>query len=632
MHNKLLSLALFTITIITVSSCNAQETYLGRNSIVSAHPRILLIKGDEKNLKNNILTDKTLNEVQQVIINETDKIINLSSSQRILIGRRLLDKSRECLHRLFFLSYCYRMTGEQRYLKKANEELLAVCAFDDWNPSHFLDVAEITTAVSIAYDWLYNDLSSIDRNIVKSAILIKGLQPSLDPKFNEWLKWTNNWNQVCNTGMAYGALAIYEDNPELAKTILNRSIGSIKLAMSTYEPNGNFPEGYSYWNYGTAFNVMLISALQKAFGTDFGLKNLPGFLETAHYMENMTGPTNQSFNYSDSFEPSSDLLDVSMFWFANQLSDPSLLYVECGYLQNNAPSTYANNRLLPALMLWANRKNLKSFVEPKDKMWIGKGNNPVAMMRTSWSDKNAIYVGIKAGTPNANHGHMDIGSFVMDANGERWAMDLGGSDYTSLEAKGINIWDMSQTSQRWDVFGYNNSSHNTLTVNNTHQDVSGNATFINSSPNPGFMNIVANLTSAYKSLLSTSTRGIAIVNRQYVVVRDEISAIQSETTVRWTMATPAIINILSDREAELSINGKKMIVKILEPQNVVIKTWKADQNNYLLGPVNKNANFIGFDLQLQNTNLTPITVLLIPENSKPQNIDDKVPNIKNWPK
>ena len=55
-------------------------------------------------------------------------------------------------------------------------------------------------------------------------------------------------------------------------------------------PDGAYPEGYGYWGYGTSFNVMFISAIEKLFGKDFGLNEMPGFLKTAGYLENMTGP------------------------------------------------------------------------------------------------------------------------------------------------------------------------------------------------------------------------------------------------------------------------------------------------------------------------------------------------------
>ena len=97
------------------------------------------------------------------------------------------------------------MTREEKYLKRAEKELLAVSAFSDWNPSHFLDVAEMTMAAAIGYDWLYSALAESSRTRIKEAILEKGIRPSFNSRHNNWLKAPHNWNQVCNAGMTFGA-------------------------------------------------------------------------------------------------------------------------------------------------------------------------------------------------------------------------------------------------------------------------------------------------------------------------------------------------------------------------------------------------------------------------------------------
>ena len=130
------------------------------------------------------------------------------------------------------------MTHNEKYLKRAEKELLVVSAFSDWNPSHFLDVAEMTMSVSIGYDWLYKDISPASRSFIKEAILQKGLKPSMDPQYNGWLKASHNWNQVCNGGMAYGAMAIYEDEPERAATIRNPDTDYVQLPSKDRGPKG----------------------------------------------------------------------------------------------------------------------------------------------------------------------------------------------------------------------------------------------------------------------------------------------------------------------------------------------------------------------------------------------------------
>lgn len=104
------------------------------------------------------------------ILNTCDRTIEKPPVERILIGRRLLDKSREALKRIFFLSYAWRMTSQEKYYERAVKEMNAVSAFSDWNPSHFLDVAEMTMALSIGYDWLYEKLPDETKVLIRKAI------------------------------------------------------------------------------------------------------------------------------------------------------------------------------------------------------------------------------------------------------------------------------------------------------------------------------------------------------------------------------------------------------------------------------------------------------------------------------
>jgi hypothetical protein len=623
--NKSIFLSLFACFIFC-SNILGQANHFDQNFKRPPHPRILLFKGEENGLKKTINADPVWTKMQQAIINESDNLISVAPIERIQIGRRLLDKSREALRRLFFLSYAYRTTGEQKYFERAEQELLKISGFSDWNPSHFLDVAEMTMAVAIGYDWLYDKLSPASRATIKDAILKKGLEPSLDTKYNSWLRAEHNWNQVCNAGMTYGAMAIYEDNPELARQIINRGIETIVLAMKDYGPDGAYPEGYGYWGYGTGFNVMFNSAIEKLFGKDFGLNEMPGFLKTAGYLENMTGPTGKPFNYSDA--GGNGGLHPSMFWFANKLKDPSLLWVERSYLVDRAPETHVRDRLLPAIMLWSGGTSINKIAPPKSSMWVGKGKNPVALMRTSWTDPNAIYVAMKGGSVSVNHAHMDIGSFIMDADGVRWAMDFGMQDYESLESKGIQLFGRTQNAQRWTVFRLTNLVHNTLTVNNQHQRVSGYAPIISSSPAPDFMNAVTDISEVYKGSVVKAKRGIAIINKSYVVVRDEIETLDSATTIRWTMLTPADVKIIGSNKAELSQGGKKLILQVESPAKVIMKTWSTDPPNSYDAP-NPGTALVGFEVTLPANSKTALNVSLIPEKAI-KKATKKIEPLSNW--
>ena len=620
------SCTIFLLFILIQHSATAQTDHIGEIKNMQVHPRILMLKGEEANIKLGISKDTVWANTQQAIINESDRLISIAPVQRIQIGRRLLDKSREALRRLFFLSYAYRTTADKKYLDRAEKEMLAIAGFSDWNPSHFLDVAEMTMAVAIGYDWLYNDLSDASKSIIKEAILKKGLEPSMESKYNSWLKAEHNWNQVCNAGMTYGAMAIYEDQPVLAKEIINRAISSIVLPMHDYAPDGVYPEGYGYWGYGTSFNVMFISAIEKLFGKDFGLNQLPGFMKTAGFMENMTGPTGKPFNYSDAGGGGG--LHPAMFWLANKVNDPSLLWVERSYLKTRKPEALVLDRLFPAIMLWSGGIAIDKISAPKETMWLGNGKNPVAMMRTSWTDPNAIYVATKGGSVSINHAHMDIGSFVMEADGVRWAMDFGMQDYESLESKGIKLFGRTQDAERWTVFRLTNLVHNTLAIDSQHQLVTGNAPIIGSSSNPDFMHTIIDLSEIYKGQVAASKRGIAVVDKKQVLIRDEIETLNKETTIRWTMLTPADVRIINDHQALLTKDGKTLILDVGKLPNLKMKTWSTDPPKSYDAP-NPGTILTGFEVTVPANTKIALNVSLIPGEKGKSKLKN-IPALENW--
>lgn len=611
----LLTIGLFCLAAIANAQLVTADVKL------SAHPRILLLAGQEKELLANINADVNLLKVHQAIIKSCDAMINIQPVHYQKIGKRLLNVSREALHRIFYLSYGYRMTHNYQYLKQAEKELMTVSSFADWNPSHYLDVGEMTMAVSIGYDWLYNDLSESTKAIVRDAILNKGINTSLDKAYNSWLRVINNWNQVCNAGITYGALATYEDHPELSLQMINRAITSVDLPMEAYAPDGAYPEGYGYWEYGTSFNVMLISVLETAFGKDFGLSAKPGFLKTAGYLENMTGAKGTPFNYSDSgggqdFNP-------AMFWFANKLNDPSLLWTQKEQLVTRGIS---GNRLLPAALIWSKGIQSAKITPPKSTMWVGGGLNPVAMMRTAWSDPNAIFVGVKAGSPSVNHAHMDAGSFVMESDGVRWGIDLGAQDYESLESKKVDLWNGKQNSQRWQILRYNNYNHSTLTIDNALQRVKGSASIISSSAKPAFQNAIIDLSSIYADKVAKATRGVAIVAKKYVVVRDELESLDS-VNVRWSMVTSAAVT-LGRNSATLIKDGKILLLQASGSFPIEMKTWStAPKMDF--DAANPGTCVVGLEMKIPAHAKGFINVALIPQGNTP--INQQTKTLAQWP-
>ncbi len=609
--------------LLTLSAGNAlAQADLSR---LADHPRLLLPKGAEKKLLKQINRDAVWKEIHTATLGEADRIITLPVNERIKTGMRLLAVSRENLRRIFILSYAYRMTGQEKYLVRAEQEMLKAASFSDWNPSHFLDVGEMTMALGIGYDWLYPALSEASRRTIREAIVEKGFKPSYDTAYNWFVDAEHNWNQVCNGGLAFGAIAVAESEPEWAQKIIDRAIDKVRLPMRHYAPDGAYPEGPGYWGYGTLFNVLLIGGLESTFGTDYGLSQMPGFMQTGTYEMQMVSPLIKHFNYMDnSYEPESS---SAPFWFYSKTQDPSVLCQQVSILQRDTAKKYLKDRVLPAMLIWGAGAPMEKAVAPQETFWAGRGNTPVCVMRSGWGDPNARFVGVKLGSPSINHGHMDVGSFVFEADGVRWAIDLGSEDYNTTETRGVDLWNMAQQSQRWDVFRYNNRSHNTLTFNDKLQRVNGSAQIIESDSATARRFVKTDLTPVYAGQVDKVERTISLVDNDYLLIEDEITAGKNYTRMRWTLMTRATPKILSDNTVMLEQDGKRCLLKIESETPIVWRFEKTPTVNTFDSP-NPDVTMVVFDTDLKRGETQYVRAQLTPMSSLSRALEGKTGRIQ----
>lgn len=590
----------------------AQTEYVTTETPLPSHPRILMLKGEEKALKKQIEKDPYFKEMQANLILEADQILDLPVNQRVKIGKRLLHISNDNLRRIFHLSYAYRMTGNKKYAARAEEEMLAAAEFTDWNPSHFLDVGEMTMALAIGYDWLYDRLSPASREKIRNAIVEKGLNASLNEEDAWFLTAEHNWNQVCNGGMLYGALAIFETDKEFATSIINRGINTIQLAMKEYAPDGAYPEGIGYWGYGTSFNMMFIAALEKAYNTDFGLLQYPGFLQTGMYSQELITPSLNTFNYSDNGSRAG--FNSTVFWFYSKTHDPALLYFQKRLFERDEDHRYTRDRLLPMVLMYgpSSGASLANPEEPTKLMWTGRGHTPVAVMRSSWSDPEAHFLGFKGGSPSVNHAHMDVGSFIFEADGVRWALDLGQQNYEYVESRGVDLWNRATGSQRWDVFRYRTTSHNTLCFNDKPQSATERAELDDSGNKDGVMYAMSDLSAMYADQIPGVKRAVSLVDGNYAVIEDQLVCGDHFTKVRWNIASEAEkVTFVDETTALLEKDGKKMYMKVSSPVPVRFYTTDATPTNTYDSP-NPGMCFVGFEADLERNKTQQINVYLMP--------------------
>lgn len=576
-------------------------------SLRPEHPRLLITEADWKSLREQRSNDSLQGRLVRRLIEDARQTLDEPPLVYKKEGKRLLSVSRSALNRISICSFAYRITGETNFLNHARQDLLVVATFDNWNPSHFLDAAEMTAAVAIGYDWLFDSLSPATRQTLRRAIVEKGINPGLPAK-NFWQRATMNWNQVCFGGLTLGALAIADEEPTPAIELLTLARKGIANGLKPYAPLGVYPEGPGYWNYGTTYQVLMISALQTALGTDWNLSASPGFLASAGALVEQISPTGRAFNFSDCgdgivFEP-------TLFWFARHLQQPSLVYQQRQILDQKLRTKSSRTEFSPLLALWTQKIPAQIPTPDLPLAWLGNGSNPIGIFRSSWTDTNALFLAFKGGSASLNHTHMDAGSFVLDADGVRWACDLGSQNYYSVEKHGWALFNMKQDSDRWRVFRLNNFSHNTLTLDGQLHRVKGDARITSFTTNSA----TVDLTEVFTGQASRVTRNFRVGENRTVFIRDELAGAKPGLSVRWQMVTRAKIQT-DGNQATLSQNGKMLRAKIISPSGAHFELASAQPPDDGVNQPNPGAAMLAVNVPVPSSGNLTLEIELQPGDS-----------------
>lgn len=421
----------------------------------NAHPRILATKSDFEAIKQKIQTDELAAKMFASIQSNAQTLFDTPVAEYSLKENdlRMGPAITQVGPRLETLGLMYQLTGEERYAERAWQELEAACNFPDWNTKHYLDTGGMMAAVAIGYDWIYDYLTDEQRAFVRSAMLEKGVEPGLKIYRREvtepnlmvmWITAEHNWNTHCNAGLIMAALALGQDAPEIAGEIVSLGLRSFEYIANSFAPDGGWVEGPGYWNSTTIDLVRIISTLQTALGTDYGYFDIPGIAETAYYPTYITGPYG-TFNYSDG-DMAKRLSTPQIFYMANRLNMPALSAQRKALLEETAGYDEWD-------LIWYDPQKTAAAGEDlaKDRYFR---TIETATMRSSW-DENATFVGLHSGDNAGNHAHLDSGSFIMDAMGERWFSDIGSDRITYI----------SGAVEKWHAYRTRAEGHNTFVLN-----------------------------------------------------------------------------------------------------------------------------------------------------------------------
>lgn len=533
-------------------------------------------------------------------------------------GQRLLSISRDVMGKTIpwaLLSKLYEVSDPElsaTYAERCWKELEAVCNFHDgtyysWHPAHFLDTGELAYPMAICYDWLYDYWTATNSNVdsekygytgettrlslMEDSMYWMGLAASSYVESDTTGKYipygfnlagsTNNWNGVCNGGLMAAALAIcnVDRYAESVENFLGKCITAVEKGMWVYAPEGGYEEGPGYWSYGTTYLQVFISCLDSACGTNYGVYNAPGF-ERSVYFTTYLGTKNTTWGFHDGGSGSADTSIAA--WFARKSNDPNVNAIRRQAIENGwkGSSFYDIMYFDPHIMSANITLTLDAYYSL----------DTIMTFRSSWDADTCLFAGLHGGDNQASHGDLDIGNFVISANGSFIICDLGSDSYNMpgyfgsyrwsyyrKRAEGQNTLVMIPSSENKDGKGWdgktgtpalkpgseasNTEAGTNLPTTDQILDAVSECIRYESGTNSalGVVDMApafANMTSGKRGMLMTN-------NRSTIIVQDE-AVFDQDMDIWWFAHTQGEITLIDGgRAAVISYNGTYLYAEIV---------------------------------------------------------------------
>ncbi|KAJ5747327.1 Heparinase II/III family protein [Penicillium nucicola] len=525
-------------------------------SNLAAHPRLMMTPDRVSDVLKMNQTDSYYREILRGLKASADSSIKtpitLSSATSWSSNIRL---------EIATVSGMYLLTNDTEYADYVIEGILLLSNLSDWDPSNFLYTADICMTIAIGYDWVYDRMSEAQLEIVEKALMEKGMVASMNTSLSTWGSHTNNWAQVCPTGLIMASLAIGDKYEALAEEVIEYSFERLKVSLEGYAPDGGWYEGYNYGTYANMFLAMLTLSLSTSLNDDLGISALPGISDIGSWLTYGYGQVG-GFSWGDGawIFTNANVLWCTGYW-ARLFGKPAWLQ---GMLSHFTVPEVVNYQ---AYFFY---DSADTSTDSLAELSLGYQWENVAGVtyRESWSDNTTWFFGLMGGFNGRSHGHLDAGSFVVDFKQYRWA-ELLGSDSYSLSGYFTGA-------QRWSYYRCRTEGANTLSISTEDQVPLQLANQIPSSNNSllragSFGNStyfgVVNLTEAYQNVTTSVMRGVALLSDSQFLVRDEIrSSWAVDIVANWHTTADVVIST-DTRTASLTQGDVTMIATVLSPDD-----------------------------------------------------------------
>lgn len=517
---------------------------------------------------------------------------------------------------LAVLNYC---DGDPRWKDYAAREMVSIASFTNWHPEEPEMCAQFVWAMALGFDWFHDAFNADQKKKVLSAIkelgidalaahlkgepmpattkrpepgvkptAAKGGPPKKAPRKEEDDGPVSTEEMLMAGALLHAAIALNEDESNVAGPAATLAAKFFGKGITGFAPDGIWHEGLFAGDKVLDMAASLIMTLRSA-GNDFGLSTVEGIPQASIARLHLTGPNRRDiFNYGDS-----ERGDLNRTWLTSFLA---AIYGNPGVPALVAPgAANPDSAFMGIAGLLLYHSPAMGGYGTADSFDYAFSGAQVATLRSAWNDPKAYYFAMKGGDNAGEKAQLDLGTFVMEAGGVRWGIDLGTENDRNKDAHG------APSKKKFELYRFNTFGQNTwrfagpgeedddkdkkkgpaaknknapieVPPGNQPQDATAHLipTGFASTPDRGVATL--DLTKAYSKYSKPLLRGAMMMRgpQPYLLLQDELK-IKGSAEPEWVMHTRAEV-AADGAKATLKSGGQTLTMSIISPKGATFAT------------------------------------------------------------
>ncbi|MCB1227395.1 MAG: hypothetical protein KDK99_16375, partial [Verrucomicrobiales bacterium] len=476
----------------------------------------------------------------------------------------------KAIYRIATLGTLYYLDQDPAWAERAVRELVALCdpsSFSDWYPDQHEVTADFIIAVSLGYDWFHASLNKQQQENIRQTLITRGLEP-----LSEHVKNLPDSDGppdprefACAAALLFGSFCLADEDNTVAKKAANAAADRFGEGLLHFCPGGIWPSGPDQGDRIIDYGILVLQTLRSMQGNDFGFSAVQGFPLIGSARMHLEGATGQLFNYGDA-TATTFLNNWVSNWLSGVHGNPGLPAYTAGKPQG-PDSAYLG---LAGDALYFNPQAAGYGPNPALEAAFPPENGVVATMRSLWDDRAGWYAALKGGSNKDLHAQLDLGDFVLEAGGQRWAIELGTeSDRVSQVEK------VEQREARYALYVEGTTGQNTLSFG-ANQKLEASAVITGQLSSPERSAVVLDLSEAYSEAKSFQ-RGLMLLRGEdpCVLLQDDVD-VKNTSALQWAMHTRAEVAV-EGRKATLTQGGKTLTAYILSPESAAFTVEDAPE-------------------------------------------------------